>query len=90
VLRRVVVDLPAPVHLVADLEIMEAERSGMIEAEEIEAVVLRQGRGRAEIRPVAGGLPVDRLPGVGRVVPLLAVADGRGPMGVVLPAGALR
>ena len=38
---------------------------------------MRQRGGGAQAGPVAGGLPVDRLPGVGRVVPLLAVADRR-------------
>jgi len=61
-LRGVLVNFPGPIFVVANLPVLDVEWGGMIQPQEVEAVVLRQwGRG-AQAGPVAGGLPLDGLP----------------------------
>ena len=57
---------------------VKTERRGPPKPEEVKPIVDRQRLGGAQARPVARVLPVNRLPLVGRVVPLLTIADRRG------------
>ena len=73
--RGVMVNLPTPILLVAHFEVLEPERRGMGETQEVQAVVLRQGGRCAEFSRVARVLPIGGLPSIGRVVPFRPVAD---------------
>ena len=46
-LDRVVIDLPAPILFVADLPVWNVKGRGVVQAQEIEAVILRQRCRRA-------------------------------------------
>ena len=61
--RAVVIDLPAPIFLVADFPIFDVgERGRMIDPQEIQAVVGGQRRCGPQAGPVADRAPVDALP----------------------------
>ena len=71
------VGFPTAVHLVADLEVVEAEWLRLTDAEEIEAVIMGQRGGCAETSPVVGRPPIHVSPLTKGIAPLLPVADCR-------------